>query len=64
MSDPLNVSPEQAPWTDYDQLTAGKIVARARQLGIDAAMRARILAYERANKNRKGVIVPLVNWNS
>lgn len=68
MSDPFNVgSPfgaEQAPWPDYDELTVGEVIARGRQLGVDAAMRARIIAYERAHKNRKGVITAYVNWNS
>lgn len=56
--------PEQAPWPDYDTMNVGEVISRARQLGVDAAMRARILAYERAHKKRVGVITPLVNWNS
>lgn len=58
------VPPAALPWPDYDDMSVGDIVARARTQGADAATRARILAYERANKNRTGVITPMVNWNS
>jgi hypothetical protein len=66
MESQMNFSPlpEPAPWSDFDDLNVGEVISRVRNGPDDAAMRARILAYERAHKNRKGVIVPLVNWNS
>lgn len=50
------------PWAGYDQSTVGEILAKAALL--NDAGRERILTYERANKNRKGIVEALVNWNS
>lgn len=64
---PATVPPQAvppAPWPDYDSMSVGDIISRARTTHADVALRNRILAYERANKNRNGVITPLVNWNS
>lgn len=59
-----SVPPQALPWPDYDSMSVGDIISRARTTNADVALRNRILAYERANKNRNGVITPLVNWNS
>lgn len=60
---PANVSQAApAPWAGYDDATVNDVVARLDSL--NAAQRAQVLAYERANKNRSGIITPLVNWNS
>lgn len=51
-----------APIAGYDDMSVGDILEKAR--GLDNAGRAKILAYERANKKRTGVITALVGWNS
>lgn len=53
---------QSAPWDGYDEATVEEVVERLR--GMDAAERERVLAYERSNKARKGIIAPLVNWAS
>lgn len=47
---------------NYDNLTVGEILTVAAR-GNDG-FRQRILAHERAHKNRDPIIIPLVNWNS
>lgn len=51
-----------APWEGYDDSAVELILDRLK--GSDKAARDQVLAYERANKKRDAVIVPLVNWNS
>jgi hypothetical protein len=55
-------TPTESPWEGYDEATVDDVVARLGDL--DDAGRANVLAYEKANKKRAGVIEPLVNWNS
>lgn len=50
------------PWAGYDEMTVEQTVERLR--GMDETDRSRALAYERANRNRKGIVSPAVNWNS
>lgn len=50
------------PWPNYDAMDEAQILAYAAT--VDDAARDRALKYERRNKKRPGVIVPLVNWNS
>ncbi len=56
-------SPEEAaPWEGYDEATVNDVLARLDSL--DEGQRERLLAYERAHRNRSGIVTPLVNWNS
>lgn len=50
------------PWPGYDAMTAGEIVEYMKRL--DDAQREQVRRYEESHKNRKGVMTPLVNWNS
>lgn len=52
----------QPPWEGYDEATVEEVVERLR--GMPAAEREQVIAYERSNKARKGIISPDVNWNS
>lgn len=52
------------PWPGYDLLNVGEVLRSAERFRSDRQMIERIIGYERAHKNRKGVLVPLVNWNS
>lgn len=61
---PLAQGAEAMLWPDYDKLNVDEVLARAHTEGIDATARANLITYERAHKNRDGVIKPLVNWNS
>lgn len=47
-------SPAREPWPGYDKLTVAGVQARLGEL--DAERRAEVRAYERRNKNRRGVI--------
>lgn len=49
------------PWPDYDDMTVAEVMAKAAL--VEAGERAYALAYERQNKNRKGVIDALENWS-
>ncbi|MFZ1755030.1 MAG: hypothetical protein WAU10_14875 [Caldilineaceae bacterium] len=49
--------PANAPFADYDGLTVEQIVARAANLSPD--LKTQALAYELANKKRKGVLEAL-----
>lgn len=54
--------PTDQPFDGYDALSVEAVIAKARDL--DDEGRARVLAYEQANRKRVGVVQPLVNWNS
>lgn len=55
-------APSAQPWSGYDDMNVADVLAKAKT--VDEATRARALAYERANKNRAGIVHQLVNWNS
>lgn len=51
-----------APWEGYEEATVNDVLARLDSL--DDVQREQLLAYERAHRNRSGIVTPLVNWNS
>lgn len=50
----------EAPWKGYDAMNVAQVLAEAETRNTQE--RDRMLTYERANKNRKGVIDALENW--
>lgn len=63
-----DLSPEQqadlasrppAPWRGYDEMNVEQVLTRVTGLGDDNAWRAKVLEYEKATKNRKGIVTVL-----